>query len=48
MSVLSSWGKWFNLLLPQAAVLLGSDAGCDGVEPASSFIIQNVRPRADV
>ena len=29
------------LLLPQAAVLPGSDAGIDGLEPASGFVIQN-------
>ena len=35
------WGRGFILLLPQAAVLPGSDAGSDVVEPASSFVIQN-------
>ena len=35
------WGRGFILLLPQAAVLSGSDAGIDGVEPASGFVIQN-------
>ena len=34
------WGRGFILLLPQAAVLLGSDAGSDVVKPASSFVIQ--------
>ena len=31
----------FILLLPQAAVLFGSDAGSDGVEPTLGFVIQN-------
>ena len=30
-------------LIPQAAVLPGSDAGSDGVESASDFVIQNRR-----
>ena len=34
-------GPEFILLLPQAAVLPGSDGGTDGVKPASSFVIQN-------
>ena len=29
------------LLLPQAVVLLGSDAGSDVIKSASSFVIQN-------
>ena len=29
------------MLLPQAAVLLNSDAGSDVVKPESGFIIQN-------
>ena len=33
------WGQKFILLLPQAAVLPVSDAGSDGIEPASSFVI---------
>ena len=33
------WGRGFILLLPQAAVLPGSDAGSDGVESASGFVI---------
>ena len=35
------WGRGFILLLAQAAVLPGSDAGSDDVKPASSFVIQN-------
>ena len=36
------WGRGFILLLlPQTAVLPGSDAGSDVVNPASSFVIQN-------
>ena len=35
------WGRGFILLLPQAAVLPGSDAGNDVVKPASGFVIQN-------
>ena len=31
----------FILLLPQAAVLPGSDVGSDGVNPTSGFVIQN-------
>ena len=31
----------FILLLSQAAVLPGSDAGSSGVDPKSSFVIQN-------
>ena len=34
-------GPGLILLLPQAAVLTGSDAGNDGVDPASDFVIQN-------
>ena len=33
--------RGFNLLQPQPAVLPRSDAGSDGVEPASCFVIQN-------
>ena len=33
--------KIFMLLVSQTAVLPGSDAGRDGVEPSSSFVIQN-------
>ena len=36
------WGRGFI----QAAVPSESDAGIDGVEPASSFVIKTVRPRA--
>ena len=36
-----NWGRGFILLLPQTAVLLGSDAGSDVIKPASSFVIQN-------
>ena len=36
-----NWGRAFIVLLPQAAVLPGSDAGSDVVKPASSFVIQN-------
>ena len=32
------------LLLPQAVVLPGSDAGSGGVKPASSFAFKTVRP----
>ena len=35
------WGREFILLLPQAAVLPGSDADSDVVKPASGFVIQN-------
>ena len=35
------WGQRFMLLLLQSAVLPGSDAGSDVVEPASNFVIQN-------
>ena len=34
-------GRGLILILSQAAVLPGSDTGSDGVEPASSFVIQN-------
>ena len=33
------WGRGFIFLLPQTAVLPGSDAGSDGVEPPSGFVI---------
>ena len=36
-----NWGRGFILLLPQTAVLPGSDAGSDVIKPASSFVIQN-------
>ena len=36
-----NWGRGFIVLLPQVAVRPGSNAGSDGVKPASSFIIQN-------
>ena len=36
------WGRGFILLLPQAAVLPGSDAGSDVIKPASSFVIQKL------
>ena len=35
------WARGFILLLPQTAVLPGSDAGSDVIKPASSFVIQN-------
>ena len=35
------WGRRFIFLLPQVAVLPGSDAGSDDVETASSFVIQS-------
>ena len=35
------WGRGFILLLPQAAVLPGSDAGSNVIKPTSSFVIQN-------
>ena len=41
-----NWGRGFILLLPQAAVLPESDADSGVIKPASSFVIQNVRPRA--
>ena len=41
-----NWGRGFILLLPQAAVLPEPDAGNGVIKPASSFVIQNVRPRA--
>ena len=31
----------YILLLPQATILHGSDAGSDGVKPATDFVIQN-------
>ena len=40
------WGRGFIFLLPQTAALPGSDAGSDVIKPASSFVIQTVRPRA--
>ena len=40
------WGRGFILLLHQAAVLPGSDAGSDVVKPASSLSSKTVRPRA--
>ena len=40
------WGPGFILLLPQTAAMPGSDAGSDVIKPASSFVIQNRRPRA--
>ena len=36
-----NWGCGFIHLQPQANVLSGSNVGSDGVEQASSFIIQN-------
>ena len=41
-----NWGRGFMLLLLLAVVLPRSDAGSDVVEPALSFIIKTVRPRA--
>ena len=35
------WSRGFILLLPQTAVLPGSDAGSGVIKPASSFVIQN-------
>ena len=35
------WGRGFNLLLPQAAVLPESDAGSGAIKPVSGFVIQN-------
>ena len=37
-------GAEVYLLLPQAAILPGSDTGSDGFEPASDFVLQTVRP----
>ena len=34
------WGRTFILFIPLAAVLTGSDARNDAVEPASGFVIQ--------
>ena len=34
-----NWDRGFILLLPQVALLPGSDAGSDIVKPASSFVI---------
>ena len=34
------WGRGIILLLPQTAVLPGSDAGSDVVKPVLSFVIQ--------
>ena len=39
------WGREFILLLPQAAVLPGSDAGSNVVKPVSGFVIQNRQTR---
>ena len=36
------WGRGFIFLLRQSAALPGSDAGSDVVNPASSFVIQNL------
>ena len=36
-----NWVRGFILLLPQAALLPGSDAGSDGVEQASGFVNKN-------
>ena len=35
------WGRGFILILPQDAVLPGSDAGSDVVKPALGFVIQS-------
>ena len=35
------WALEFILLLPQAAVFPGSDAGNDGIEPALGFVNKN-------
>ena len=35
------WGRGFILLLPQTAVLPGSNTGSDVINPALSFVIQN-------
>ena len=40
------WGREFILLLHQDAILPESDVGSNVVEPASSFVIQTVGPRA--
>ena len=40
------WSREFILLLFQTAVLSGSDAGSDDVDPASGFATQTVRPCA--
>ena len=40
------WGRGFILLLLQIAELPKSDAGSGVIKPASSFVIQTVRPRA--
>ena len=40
------WSRAFILLLPQAAVLPGSDAGSDVVKPPSVSSFKTVRPRA--
>ena len=37
------WSRRFIVLLPQAAVLPGSDAGSDVIKTVSGFVIQNVR-----
>ena len=42
------WSRGFILLLPQAAVLPGSDVGSDGVVPATSFVIQNCQTSCSV
>ena len=41
-----NWGSEFILLLSKVAVLPGSDAGSDGVEPTSSFVNKNPQPPA--
>ena len=40
------WGRGFILLLPQVAVLPGSDAGISVIKPASCSSSKTVRPRA--
>ena len=42
----NNWVRGFILLLPQTAVLPGSDAGSGVVKLASSFAFKTVRPRA--
>ena len=46
LNKIRDWRRGFIVLLSQAVILPGSDAGSDGVEPASGFLSKTVRPRA--
>ena len=41
LNKIRDWRRGFIVLLQQAVILPGSEAGSDGVEPASGFVIQN-------